>query len=332
MDSPPLRVAIAGYGISGELSHADPIHQMDEFRIAAVCDLSNDRLRCAATKHHCPTYRDFKEMIQGEPLDLVCIVTRSDTHCHLACEALAAGINILVTKPWALNAAEGERILEALEASTGQLFPWIPLYYSPDYRKITALLQAEAIGRVFKIRRYITDFRWRDDWQTRKTYGGGYLLNWGAHIVQPILGLAKRPVRSVYGQFQQVINPGDAEDNFSAHIVFDGDLHGIAEFTQAMEGLPAFLVQGTKGMILADDTQTVLLQKDPASGEEPVRTAFPHPSKYFGDEQEIYRDVARSIRTGSPFPISPQTAMEGTRILDAIRESVDSGQVISLQT
>lgn len=334
-DTPPrkIRAAIIGYGISGRLAHAQAgMLKNPEYAITAVCDLAEPNRRRAREELGCAVYDDVGTMLEGEELDLVSIITRSETHAALAIQCLRAGVHTLVTKPWALDAREATSILDAWKDSGRLLIPWLPIYWSPDFRKIKALIAEGAIGNVFLIRRHFSSFARRHDWQTESRYGGGYLLNWGAHIVEPVTALAASPVRSVYGVRNQVINPGDAEDNFHATLSFENGITGIAEYTQAVEGLPWFMVQGTRGMIRSNHEEIVLIQADPDHPKEKEVTRFPIEGKMFGDEAEIYADLARSILDGNPFPVTPEMAMDGTRVLDAIRRSWESNAVTSLES
>lgn len=325
-----IRAAIIGFGVSGELSHAYGLQANPQFEIVAVCDLSPERRERAANEIGCPTFDDHQTLLREVPdLDLACIVTRSDTHRKVACDFLQAGVNILITKPWALDSAEARTIIKAQEQSGKAVFPWLPMYWSPEYATILRLVEENAIGRVFLIRRAITQFRRRSDWQTQLRFGGGYLLNWGSHIVQPVLSLAASPLKRVFGQLQQVINPGDGEDNFLAVLEFENGTRGVAEFTQASEGLPSFMVQGDAGMIRSDGKEIVLIQKDPDTNDVPRETIYPIEGKLFGDEADIYRDVARTLREGHPFPASVRDAYYGTLALDAIRASHRLNEVVA---
>ncbi|MDQ8187694.1 Gfo/Idh/MocA family oxidoreductase [Pelagicoccus sp. SDUM812002] len=318
----PIKTAIIGFGQSGELSHAYGILANPEFEIVATCDLSQTRREYASQMLGCPSYCDHHELLKSrDDIELAAIVTRSDTHCEVACALLAAGINVLITKPWALDQAEAAQLIRAKEKSGKQIFPWIPMYWSPEYNEIKRLIEQDSIGRIFTIRRYIAQFSKRSDWQTELKYGGGYLNNWGAHIVQPLLGLANSLVQRLSGHLQQVINGGDGDDNFLAVMEFENGIRGIAEYAQAIEGLPSFLVQGTHGTIVSDGEKITLLQKDPASPDVGKRSELPIVGKRFGDEAHIYRDVAKTLRDAAPFPASVEDAYYGTVVLDAIRES-----------
>lgn len=326
----PLRAAIIGYGVSGRLSHAYGLRANPQFTITAVCDTADANRRRAAEELGCAVYTDYREMLAREPLDLVSVVTRSDLHCRMACDCLEAGVHTLVTKPWVLDSEEANRLLAVHRSSGKQLFPWIPMYWSPDYIRIRELLARKAIGDIFMIRRHHSDFRRRSDWQTERRFGGGYLLNWAMHILQPVLALAGSRVERVYGQLLQTVNPGDAEDNFLAVLEFADGIRGVAEFTEAVGGLPGFMIQGTCGTILGHADKVVLLEKDPGSDEPPRETVFPLEGKVFGDEADVYRDVAAALLDSKPFPVTPETAAYGTAVIDAVRASHESRQIITL--
>jgi scyllo-inositol 2-dehydrogenase (NADP+) len=326
----PLRTAIIGYGESGRLSHAYGLRANPAFQIVAVCDASAANRARAAAELGCPVYADHTAMLARESLAVAAVVTRSDTHCAIACDCLAAGLNTVVTKPWALDLHEAETMMKAWKASGRHLFPWIPMYWSDDYRQVRRLLGEGRIGEVFLIRRYHTDFRRRTDWQTERRFGGGYLLNWGMHILQPVLGLAQSPLRRVFGQLQQKINPGDAEDNFLAVLEFANGVRGVGEFSQSLAPLPAFLVQGTAGTIISDGRSVTLHTQDPSDPATAATETLAVEGKAFGDEAEIYRDIARTLLEGAPFPTPPELALEGTRALDAVRRSHERGEIVAL--
>ncbi len=336
-----IRTAILGYGRNGSTMHAGPVAANPAFEMAAVCDIDPARRQAAAERHACPTYENYHEMLQREQLDLVCVVTRSDQHCQMACDCLAAGVNVLVTKPWAVNAAEGERMVAAAKASGKMLLPWLPSRWGSGLRRLQQILAEGAIGDVFLVRRAVCAFGTRNDWQTERRYGGGYLLNWGAHIVDPPLMLIGSPVRSVYGRLMQTINPGDVEDLFFALVTLENGTLVQAEYTVAVENLPDWFVQGTRGTIVVQGNRLTLHRNTPARPADPTQyatmqagedatiqeTLASHP---YGDEYEIYGEVAQALRGERPFPVTPADALHLSRIFDAIRTSSAEERVVDL--
>ena len=50
----------------------------------------------------------------------------------------------------------------------------------------------------------------------------------------------------------------------------------------------------------------------------------------YGDEHEIYVKIAAAIRGEEAFPVSPEDALQLTRVLDAIRASSEQNRVITM--
>ena len=327
----PIRIAVIGYGGSGKVSHAAIVQKNSDFQLKAVSDISTERREAAQTELGCPTFDSHQSILENaSEFDLVSIVTRSDTHCPIAVECLEAGLHVVVTKPWALDESEARLMIDAQRSSGKRLFPWVPMLWSPEFLKIREIIESGSLGKIFMVRRYINQFWRRHDWQTESKFGGGYLLNWGMHIVQPILDVVSSPAIRAYGQLQQTINPGDAEDNFMAVMEFENGCRGVAEFTQAIEGLPSFMVQGDRGTLVSKGETIELLRSDPSDTEPPKRISINVEGKRFGDEAAIYADIAANLQNDTPFAATVENALYGTIVLDAIRKSHETRSTVTI--
>jgi len=336
-----IRTAILGYGRSGSSMHAGGVERNRAFEMVAVCDIDPQRQTQAAPRFGCAIYDDYRKMLLRERLDLVIIVTRSDQHCQMSCDCLAAGVNVLVTKPWAVNEVEARRMVAAADESGKLLMPWLPARWGCDLRRLQQLLAETAIGNVFLVRRVVCDFGTRNDWQTQRRYGGGYLLNWGPHIVDPPVVLMGGKVESVYARMKQTINPGDAEDVFFAVInLADGTIIQ-AEYAIAVESLPSWFLQGDRGTIVVRGDHLKMYQSTPARPQDPTAAGAMKPAEervveerlkgaLYGDTDEIYAEVAAALRGERRFPVTPADALELSRILDAIRTASEENRVVSL--
>ncbi len=338
----PIRTAIVGYGRSGSTMHAGAIGRDSGFRLNALCDTSPHERQAASDRFGCSVYENHHEMLASEALDLVCIITRSDQHCQMACDCLQAGTNVLVTKPWATNADEGRLMIATAKASGKQLLPWLPARWGCILRRLRQLVQRRTVGQVFLIRRIVGGFGTRSDWQTRRAYGGGYLLNWGPHIVDPPVVLMQSPVDSVYGRLKQTINPGDAEDLFFAVLNLANGCLIQAEYTITTEPLPDWIIQGDRGTIVVKGNRLMVHQGTPTTPDDPTqystmaqvpsRTMQEHvPGSIYGNENEVYAAVAKALREEQPFPVATSDALQLSIVLDAIRESDRLNEIVKIR-
>lgn len=336
-----IRTAILGYGRSGSSMHAGAIEKNEPFEMVAACDIDPDRQKQASERFGCKIYDDYHEMLDKEKLDLVTVVTRSSQHCEMTCDCLKAGVNVLVTKPWATSVAEGSQMCAAAEESGKLLIPWLPARWGRDLKRLKELMAEEAIGNVFLIRRAVCSFGTRCDWQTEKQHGGGYLLNWGPHIVDPPVVLMGSPVKSVYGRMKQTVNPGDVEDLFLAIMNLDNGTVVQAEYSVAVESLPNWFIQGDRGTIVIRGDKLTIYENTPGRPDDPTKYAAMKASDQevieetlegaqYGDEVQVYAEAAQALQGEREFPVKPSHALELSRVFDAIRASNEQNQVVAL--
>ncbi len=207
-----------------------------------------------------------------------------------------------------------------------------------DLIRIKELIQENTIGQVFQIRRSEYTFGLRNDWQIWRQYAGGYLLNWGPHLVDQAVQLAGGKVRTVYGQMRQINNPGDVEDIFYAVLTLEGGVILVTEFSIGAGQLANWLVQGDRGTILVYGDQLVIQKAAFAPADaQAYRSQVQISSSSerivgdrYGDNYQIYRQLAQVIRGQAIYPVSPASARELTITLDAIRSSSASNTVVRL--
>jgi predicted dehydrogenase len=280
-------------------------------------------------------------MLAEQEPELACVITRTDQHCEMTCRCLAAGANVLVTKPWAVNEAEARRMVSAEAAANGRILPWLPARWGCVFRRLRELLADGVIGRPFLIRRAVGSFGTRCDWQTERRYGGGYLLNWGAHILDPPVLLTEQPVAGVYGRLLPTINPGAVEDVLLAILTLADGTLVQAEYTITVPPLPEWFIQGDGGTIEVHGQDITAHRQQPRRPDDPTHYATMRAAEaevieehvdghVDGDEAEIYAEVATALRGDRPFAVTSADALELTRVLDAVRASSEQNRVVDL--
>ncbi len=336
----PIKCAIIGYGRNGSTMHAGPIEKNPDFELCAVCDIDPRALEKAKARFGCAVYTDYHEMLKREQLDFVVVVTRSSQHAEMAADCLLAGVNTMVTKPWATTVDEARLMISAQKVSGKLLLPWLPARWGSDLAALREIVARGDIGKIWRIHRAVYSPGKRCDWQTQREFGGGYLLNWGPHLVDQPLRLAGSPVVSVYGELRQIVNPGDAEDNVFVMCKTEAGITTISEYSTAVDKLPNWVIQGDGGTIFVRgnkiEINRVIYPEQVDGGE--YRSDFKKETEevtvggnIYGDEYEIYRHIARVLHGEEQYFASPEDALELSRVLDAARMSSRLGQAVYLR-
>ena len=136
-------------------------------------------------------------MLGSDKFDFAIILTYSYTHTAIALDFIRAGKNVLITKPWAITTDEADSIINASREYGVTVMPFIPCHDGADVVKLKEVIAEGRIGKVFRVYRAQMTFGKRSDWQTLKAYAGGYLNNWGPHIVEQAMCLVGEPIKTV---------------------------------------------------------------------------------------------------------------------------------------
>lgn len=153
----PERAEEPGMGIRLPVSHAAAYDCVPATKLVAGCDLRPDR--AAAFKRqwsellpNLRVYRDHREMLAAEDLDIVSVVTGDDAHAQIVVDAAAAGVRgILCEKPIATTLADADRMMAATEdAGIPMLVNHTRRWMSP-WLQVARLIRDGAIGPVQRI-------------------------------------------------------------------------------------------------------------------------------------------------------------------------------------
>lgn len=264
----PVRTAIAGLGRAGWNIHAKALQKRTDFKVAAVIDQDEARRKEAeATFAGCRAYSEWKEFLKDpHGAELVIVATPSVAHGPMSIEALKAGLNVLVEKPMAIGVKEADRMIAAARKARRILTVHQNHRTDAELHQLLALVNSGLLGRVFMIKNNGNGFRRRNDWQTLRKYGGGMLNNTCPHNIDQVLQLLQSPVKDVWGDLQQCVNPGNVEDHVKILIrgkngrVIDLEVSGACAHPQ-----PAWLVMGSLGTLVQQGEEFFLKYLDPAT-------------------------------------------------------------------
>jgi len=158
----PLNVGIIGYGFMGR-THSNAYCKVNHFFdvpyrpvLKVICGLVEDEARAFAEQWGYQSHTtDWKKVIADDSIDVVDICVPNNLHAEIAVAAAEAGKAILCEKPLAMNTAEGEKMVAAVEKAG------VPNMVSFNYRRVPAITLARQLideGRLGKIFHYRANF------------------------------------------------------------------------------------------------------------------------------------------------------------------------------
>jgi predicted dehydrogenase len=162
----PLNVGLIGYGFMGR-AHSNAYRKVNHFFdldhrpvLKAACARSADKAKAFADNWGYESVEtDWRRLMDRKDIDLIDICTPNNTHAEIALAAARAGKMILCEKPLALNGAEGEKMVEAVEKAKVPNMVWY------NYRRVPAVTLAKRlidVGRLGKVFHYRAKFL--QDW------------------------------------------------------------------------------------------------------------------------------------------------------------------------
>jgi scyllo-inositol 2-dehydrogenase (NADP+) len=328
-----LRAGIAGYGLAGEVFHAPLIDAVDGIEVAGIVTTDAERQARASSAY--PDARvvpDVDELWDG--IDLLVIAAPNRAHVPLGLAAVEHGVALVVDKPLAPNAADGERLIQAAEAAGVPLTVFQNRRLDGDFLTLRGLLERGELGAVTRFESRFERFRpelsdgWRELGDAAE--GGGLLLDLGAHLVDQARVLFGPPLR-VYAELDQRRPGGQVEDDVFVALEHAGGVrsHLWMSAVAPLNG-PRFRVSGLERGFASDglDPQEAQLADGVRPGDPGYGESEGHQT---GAYQRFYEGVRDWLRDGAPAPVDPRDSLACLRVLEAARRSAQTHSVIELE-
>jgi len=347
------KVVIFGYGLAGKVFHGPLLKVTPDLEVVGI--LTSDPTRQDQAKSDFPqahVTENIDELWALSP-DLAIVAGANVTHVPIATAALERGVNVVVDKPIAPDAASAQ-LLADLAASKGvNVFPFHNRRWDSDYLTLTAVVASGAIGIPHRFESRMQRFRllpkggWRD--LTESEAMGGVLYDFAPHLVDQALDLMG-PVISVHAFARTLRETPSTDDDLV--ILLDHTSGAISYLVGSLVSAipePRFEIFGNRGAarIAAIDTQEDHLKAEEIPGEswgaEPAGSCVDiWISDHTGDVTmsseplargawpTYYAEISRALHGGEPPTVSIEQAIATMRVLDAARESVIERKSITL--
>jgi predicted dehydrogenase len=190
--SKPLNIGMIGYGFMGR-AHTNAYVQANNFFqppyrpvLKAVCARDEAKAKAFAAQWGYESIEtDWKKLVARKDIDAIDICVPNNLHAEIAIEAAKNGKMILCEKPLAMNAEEGQKMVDAVEKAGVANTVWY------NYRRIPAVTLAKRLieeGRLGKIFHYRAKFL--QDWTIKSDLPQGGQGLWRLDIAAAGAGVS----------------------------------------------------------------------------------------------------------------------------------------------
>jgi predicted dehydrogenase len=333
-----VRVALIGYGLGGAAFHAPLIACTPGMRLATIVTRNPERREQAAREHPRADIVDSARAIwdRARDHDVVVVTTSNDAHVPLAMAALAAGLPVVVDKPFAVRASEGRALIDEARRRNLMLTVYHNRRWDSEMLTVKRLLAEQAFGEVLRFESRLERWRpqlkggWRE--QAMPGLAGGLLYDLGSHLIDQALHLFG-PVTDVYAELDRRRTGIEVDDDvFLALTHTSGVRSHLTATVLSAQPLARMRVLGSRAAYLKmhGDVQEAALRSGerpdkPGWGEDPREhwgllgvgdAAVPVRSEP-GAYQQFYAGVVAALRNGAPPPVDPADAVAGLEIIEA---------------
>lgn len=319
-----LRVGILGPG-GIAARHAKAAAQLrDDLELVAVCGRDEAKTAAFAAAHGGAGYTDFERMLGEAQLDLLIVALPPFAHEGQVERAAAAGVNLLVEKPIALDMGRAAAMVEAsrgVVAACGFM-----------YRFGAAVERWDAVdtGEALHFSGSFHSNALHADWWRSRGKSGGQMVEQLIHITDLLRHAMGMPDK-VYARaanFRHLNVPGYDSEDLSAIICgYDDGRVGVLHASNV--AIPGRWMK--QWQIVATRMTGIFADMNNA---ELVRTEGEVASERVASDRDVFvaqlRDVAAAIRDGRRPRVPLSDGADTLRIALAARQSADERREIAL--
>jgi UDP-N-acetylglucosamine 3-dehydrogenase len=333
-----LKVAILGFGFIGK-AHGEAYSQLPNVELIAIGGCSKQRVQEWKAPYPVQYYPDADTLLQSSGADIVDICLPTFLHEEFVTKAAERGMHVICEKPLALTVAEVDRMLAAVKKAGVTFMVAQVLRFFPYYAKCRELVQQGRLGNVvFTSASRLSQFPPWGDWFRDPEKSGGALFDLQVHDLDFLLNLFGMPDRVFASGLQSASGSWD-------HVVNMLSYPGLRVGIEASYLLPpsrpftsALRLVGTAGSVEYEFRVTGNV--DANDGAQHSLTLYPNDglamtvgveaADPYLRELKYFVDTVESGR--KPDAVRPEEARNVIAMLEAARQSLESGTIIEFQS
>ena len=344
-----INVALASYGMSGEIFHAPLIAAHPHFQLKTVVERHREK-----SKEKYPevsVVKNYEALLNDAAIDLIVVNTPNALHFEMCKQALEAGKHLIVEKPFTNTTEEAEQLIQLAKEKNLVLTVFQNRRWDSDFLTVQKVVKSGLLGDMVEFEAHYDRFRnyvEADTWKEETGPGSGILYNLGSHMIDQALVLFGMP-KNITATLGVQRKGGQVQDYY--HLILGYDAvqvilkssylvreHGPRYILHGHQGsflkygldpqedaLKAGAVPGSKGWGLEPESQWGMINTEVKglhiTGE--IETEA-------GNYLLFYDNVYEAIREQKPLAVKPEQARDVIRVIEGAMESSKSGKTIAL--
>jgi predicted dehydrogenase len=307
--------------------HARLISQAEGLELYGICDSLDDKLaRAESEMPGIKLFHRFEDAFNDSEVDLVSIVTPHNTHKSMAIQALDAGKHCVTDKPISLTVSDLREMILARDRNSRMLSTFQNRRWDPDFLTIRQLLKEEVIGRLYNIETKFSDCKNVNGWRAQKDIMGGWLYDWGAHMIDQVLILANsRPIDVYAFSHFGYDSAKDVEDYIRCVITFENGITGsimISYLHRIKE--TRWQIIGDKGAIMEPYYEAPLQVRTEVGGIESDITVPLYQKNWLA----FYQNISDYLAGNAELAVQAEQLLPQIAIAEAAYKSIAKRQVV----
>ncbi|HWZ02839.1 MAG TPA: Gfo/Idh/MocA family oxidoreductase [Mucilaginibacter sp.] len=330
-----LRVAIMGLGSYGERV-AEAMRSCKRAKLVGVISGTPAKIktwqgRYGIPEKNCYNYGNFDEIKNNPDIDAVYVITPNGLHHDEVIRVAKAGKHAICEKPMAVNAKEGQEMVDACKSAGVKLLVGYRMHFEPKTLEVIRMRKAGEFGKI-KFFQGLCGFTIGDPTQwrlNRQLSGGGSIMDIGIYAIngsrymtgEDPIWVTAQETKTNYVKFKEGI-----DETIQFQFGFPSGATASCLSTYSMNNLDRFFLDGTDGFA----------EMQPSTGYGPImgRTHKGELNQPITTHQTVQMDEMAAIIFEGKQPVVPidgDEAVKDLKLIDAIYLAAKTGGKVEIK-
>ena len=269
----PINIGIAGFAHGHVSTYCAKITEFEDANVICGWDHDAARLQNCADKFNLTAFSNLDDLLADSAVDAVIVGAETNRHADIIEAVCAAGKNILCQKPMAMNAAECDRIIAAVEKSGVHFEMAFQMRCDPANLQIKKWIDEGAVGEISSLRRrHCINFLWnpavKESWHVDAAQNVGMFFDDAVHAADFLYWLMGTP-QSVMAEIDNTLTDVAPDDTGIAIYRWKNAMGVLFNASITLAGENTTEIYGSEGTIIQNYGDQVSTAH--ANGEAPLK-------------------------------------------------------------